>query len=190
MVPQILEALPLAAAGGLSIPLVYNTSAYDALETLQLLDGVVDIYMPDTKFWDPAVAGACCQAPEYPAVARLALAEMHRQVGDLVLDARGVALHGVLVRHLVLPDGLAGTGPWLDFLHRELSPGTYVNLMDQYRPCHRATEMPGLDRPITPQEYRAAKALAARAGITRLDDAEGSRTMARLFSLLAADDPS
>jgi putative pyruvate formate lyase activating enzyme len=106
---QILAALPLAIEGGLNVPLVYNTGGYDALETLQLLDGVVDIYMPDFKFWDPKVAGDLCQAEDYPEIACQAVTEMHRQVGDLVVDEQGVARRGLLVRHLVLPDGLAGT---------------------------------------------------------------------------------
>ena len=119
---QILAALPAAIAGGLSVPLVYNTGGYDALETLRLLDGVVDIYMPDFKFWDPRVARDLCQAEDYPEIARQAVKEMHRQVGDLVVDEQGVARRGLLVRHLVLPDGLAGTREIMDFLAREISP--------------------------------------------------------------------
>ncbi len=108
-VPMILAALPAAIEGGLKIPLVYNTGGYDAVETLRLLEGVIDIYMPDFKFWDPKVAAALTNAPDYPEVARAALKEMHRQVGDLALDERGIAYRGLLVRHLVLPEGLAGT---------------------------------------------------------------------------------
>ena len=107
---------------GLKIPLVYNTGGYDALETLQLLDGIIDIYMPDFKFWDEKVAAALCNAPDYPEVARQAIREMHRQVGDLVLDEYGVAYRGLLVRHLVLPDGLAGTREIMQFLAKEISP--------------------------------------------------------------------
>ena len=135
---QILAALPLAIEGGLNVPLVYNTGGYDALETLRLLDGVVDIYMPDFKFWDPQVAGDLCQAEDYPEIARQAVKEMHRQVGDLVVDEHGVARRGLLVRHLVLPDDLAGTREIMEFLAREISPRTYVNVMGQYRPCGRA----------------------------------------------------
>ena len=119
---QILAALPAAIAGGLNVPLVYNTGGYDALETLRLLDGVVDIYMPDFKFWDPQVARDLCQAEDYPEIARQAVKEMHRQVGDLVVDEQGVARRGLLVRHLVLPDDLAGTREVMEFLAREVSP--------------------------------------------------------------------
>ena len=141
---QILAALPLAIEGGLNVPLVYNTGGYDALETLRLLDGVVDIYMPDFKFWDPQVARDLCQAEDYPEIARQAVKEMHRQVGDLVVDESGVARRGLLVRHLVLPDDLAGTREIMEFLAREISPRTYVNVMGQYRPCGRAGEHPDL----------------------------------------------
>jgi putative pyruvate formate lyase activating enzyme len=166
---QILEALPLAIEGGLKVPLVYNTGGYDAVETLRLLDGVVDIYMPDFKFWDPAVAGQLCAAQDYPEVARQALKEMHRQVGDLVLDEAGVARRGLLVRHLVLPDGLAGTREVMEFLAREISPNTYVNVMGQYRPCGRAFGHPSLGKFLTGLEHVEAQRLAREAGLARLD---------------------
>jgi putative pyruvate formate lyase activating enzyme len=171
-VAQILEALPLAIDGGLNVPLVYNTGGYDAVETLRLLDGVIDIYMPDFKFWDPAVAAQLCAGADYLEVARLAFKEMHRQVGDLVTDAAGVARRGLLVRHLVLPDNLAGTKEVMEFLARELSPNTYVNVMGQYRPCGEAHKHPSLTRFPTGLELAEAERLAREAGLTRLDRRE------------------
>lgn len=167
---QILEALLIAADQGLRLPLVYNTSAYDALETLQLLDGVVDIYMPDLKFWADEVAARYCQAPDYPEVARAAVTEMQRQVGDLALDARGVAVSGLLVRHLVMPNGAAGTAQWMEFLARDVSPNAYVNVMEQYRPCGRATAFPEINRPVTRAECQEAVEAARAAGLTRFDE--------------------
>jgi putative pyruvate formate lyase activating enzyme len=168
-VPMILAALPHAIAGGLRIPLVYNTGGYDSVATLRLLDGIIDIYMPDFKFWDAKVAAALCNAPNYPEVARQAFKEMHRQVGDLVLDEHGVAQRGLLVRHLVLPDGLAGTREIMQFLNREISPLTYVNVMGQYRPCGQANQHPSLAKFLTGQEHREAQQVARDAGLTRLD---------------------
>lgn len=168
-VPMILAALPQAIDGGLRVPLVYNTGGYDSLGTLRLLDGIVDIYMPDFKFWDKKVATALCNAPDYPEVARQACREMHRQVGDLVLDEYGVAQRGLLVRHLVLPDSLAGTKEIMQFLAREISPRTYVNVMGQYRPCGQAGQHPSLARFLSGQEHLAAQQLALDAGLTRLD---------------------
>lgn len=169
VVPQILAAVALAADRGLEVPLVFNTGGYDLPETLALLEGIVDIYMPDFKFWDPEVARRSCQAPDYPEVARAALKEMHRQVGDLVLDERGIARRGLIVRHLVLPGGLAGTREVMRFIAREISPRTYVNLMSQYRPCGRASEIEGLERPVSVAEFRRAVEEAQAEGITRLD---------------------
>lgn len=169
VVPQILSALVLAVPQGLSLPLVYNSSGYDRPETLKLLEGVIDIYMPDFKFWDSEIAARCCNAPDYPEVARQAVREMHRQVGDLVTDAEGIARRGLLVRHLVLPKNLAGTRQVMRFIAREVSPHTYVNVMSQYRPCGRADEVPGLEAAISPAEYRQALQEATEAGITRLD---------------------
>ena len=175
VVPQVLAAIEAGAAGGLEIPIVYNSSGYDGLETLGLLEGVVDIYMPDFKFWDPEVARACCDAPDYPAVARAAIKEMHRQVGDLEIEADGIARRGLLVRHLVMPGRMAGTRPVMEFLAREVSGRTYVNVMSQYRPCGRAAEVPGLGAPLTPAEYHRAVAGALAGGITRLDGAVHGR---------------
>jgi putative pyruvate formate lyase activating enzyme len=169
---QMLSALPPAIEAGLNVPLVYNTGGYDAVETLKLLDGVIDIYMPDFKFWDPAVAAELCQGADYPEVARQAFKEMHRQVGDLMLDENGVARRGLLVRHLVLPDGLAGTKEVMEFLAREISPNTYVNVMGQYRPCGRASEHASLRKSLTGLEHVEAQRLAQEAGLTRLDRRE------------------
>jgi len=168
-VPMILAALPNAISGGLRLPLVYNTGSYDSLETLKLLEGVIDIYMPDFKFWDDQVAAALCNAPDYPEVARQAFKEMHRQVGDLALDEDGVAYRGLLVRHLVLPDGLAGTKEIMHFLAREISPRTYVNVMGQYRPCGQADHHPSLAKFLSGQEHREALQQSRDAGLTRLD---------------------
>ncbi len=166
---EILQALVLAAEAGLRLPLVYNTGGYDSPEALALLDGVVDIYMPDMKYSDRVVARDLSGIGNYPAINRAAVKEMHRQVGDLVLDAEGIARRGLLVRHLVLPGGLAGTEDVVRFLAEEISPNTYLNLMDQYRPAHRARQHPPLDRRITAAEYAQALHLARAAGLTRLD---------------------
>lgn len=169
VVPQILSAVGMAAENGLHLPLVYNCGGYERIETLRLLDGVIDIYMPDFKFWDGGIAETACQAPDYPEIVRQAVIEMHRQTGDLITDDRGFAQRGLLVRHLVLPDGLAGTRDVMRFIARSVSADTYVNVMSQYRPCGRAHEIPGLDRRPTPDEFRAALTAAGEEGITRLD---------------------
>ena len=169
VVPQILAAVLIAAEAGLRLPLVYNTGGYDSLKTLKLLDGVVDIYMPDMKYSDEEVARKYSKVENYPAVNRAAVKEMHRQVGDLVLDERGIALRGLLVRHLVLPEGLAGTAEVVKFLAEEISKNVYLNLMDQYRPCYKAHELPPLNRRITAEEYEEAVRLAHEAGLHRLD---------------------
>jgi putative pyruvate formate lyase activating enzyme len=175
VVPQILAALPLAIEGGLKVPLVYNTGGYDFLETLQLLEGVFDLYMPDLKFMDGEVSQRYCRARDYPEKARAAIREMHRQVGDLALDDRSIARRGVLVRHLVLPGGLAGTREAMRFLAREVSPETYVNVMAQYHPCGEAMEHPPLNRRITPKEYEEASDIAREEGLRRLDQRRGIR---------------
>ena len=167
-VAQILAGLLIAAQAGLRLPLVYNTGGYDSLKTLALLDGVVDIYMPDMKYSDPGVALRYSKISNYPATNQAAVKEMHRQVGDLATDGQGVAQQGLLVRHLVLPDGLAGTAVIVRFLRDEISPDTYINVMAQYRPCYRAHDLPPLDRCLTNQEYAEAVQLAQNAGL-RLD---------------------
>jgi putative pyruvate formate lyase activating enzyme len=169
VVPQLLAAVEAAVANGLNLPLVYNSGGYDRPETLELLEGVIDIYMPDFKFWDSEIARKTCNAPDYPEVARQALMEMHRQVGDLVLDKNGIARRGLLVRHLVMPGGMAGTRQVMRFIARNLSLRTYVNVMSQYRPCGRAEEVPGLEAPLSPAEYHRAVEEAVEEGITRLD---------------------
>ncbi|MEM4723643.1 MAG: radical SAM protein [Candidatus Hadarchaeum sp.] len=170
VVPQILAGVLIAAEAGLHVPLVYNTGGYDSLKTLALLDGVFDIYMPDMKYSDEAIALRLSKVKDYPAINRAAVAEMYRQVGDLYLDERGIALRGLLVRHLVLPGGLAGTAEIVRFLAEEISRNTYLNIMDQYRPCYKAYEYPELNRRITSEEYAEAVRLAQEAGLHRLDD--------------------
>ncbi len=167
MVPWILEALLIAKERGLKIPLVYNTGGYDSLEELELLDGIVDIYMPDMKYNDNKVAERYSKAPDYVEVNRRAIKEMHRQVGDLVLDDTGVAQRGLLVRHLILPDGLAGTEGIMKFLAEEVSPETAISLMSQYFPAHRAFEYPEISRRITRKEYYEAERAMEQAGLYR-----------------------
>jgi putative pyruvate formate lyase activating enzyme len=168
-VPQILAALGPAVEAGLNVPLVYNTGGYDSVKTLRLLDGVIDIYMPDAKYADAEVAERLSGAGDYPQVMRAALAEMHRQVGDLQMDDRGVARRGLLVRHLVMPNGVAGTPEIMRFL-ASLSADTYVNVMAQYRPCYEAHDYPQIARRITREEYREAVQAARDAGLHRLDE--------------------
>jgi putative pyruvate formate lyase activating enzyme len=170
VVPQILAGLLIAAEAGLRLPLVYNTGGYDSLKTLALLDGVFDIYMPDMKYADADVALRYSKVKNYPAINQAAVKEMHRQTGDLVMDERGVASRGLLVRHLVLPEGLAGTAEIVEFLAQEVSTNTYLNIMDQYRPCYKGQELPPLDRRLTSEEYAEAVRLAHEAGLNRLDE--------------------
>jgi putative pyruvate formate lyase activating enzyme len=169
VVPQILAALEIAVQQGLCVPLVYNSGGYDLPSTLRLLEGVFDIYMPDFKFWDPQVAENACQAADYAEVACRALKEMHRQVGDLITDDAAVARQGLLIRHLVLPGGMAGTRKIMRFIAREISTRSYVNIMSQYRPCGRAAEISGLNAFLSPADYRTALQEAKEEGITRLD---------------------
>lgn len=180
VVPQILVALPKAIEKGLTVPLVYNSSGYDSLETLKLLEGIVDIYMPDFKFWDKDLAKRYAKAPDYPEVAQKAILEMYRQVGDLVMDDEGVAVKGLLVRHLVMPGSLEETREILRFLAREVSVDTYVNVMDQYRPCGEACHCPPIDRTLTGGEYQQALKLARDAGLQRLDEKDWLRILRKL----------
>lgn len=177
VVPYLLAALKIAIENGLKIPLVYNTSGYEKIETLKILEGVVDIYMPDFKYWDKDVAKRYSKAPDYPDVAREAFKEMHRQVGDLKINEQGIAECGLLVRHLVLPYGLAGTKQVVEFIANEISPNTYINIMDQYRPCGKAYNDDYLNRRITPEEYQLAIRAALDAGLKRLDKREGYRPL-------------
>ena len=167
VVPQILEALVLAREEGLKVPLVYNSSGYDSVDTLRLLDGIFDIYMPDAKYGSDGPALKYSSAPGYTAVMKAALREMHRQVGDLAMDGDGIAVRGLLVRHLVLPEGRAGTAEVVRFLSEEISPNTYLNIMDQYRPEYKASLFAELCRPITGREYARALHLAAAAGLAQ-----------------------
>jgi putative pyruvate formate lyase activating enzyme len=169
VVPQILAATLIAAHAGLRLPLVYNTGGYDSPATLALLGSVVDVYMPDMKYADASVALQFSGVQDYPAVNQAAVSEMHRQVGDLVLDEEGVAQRGLLVRHLVLPCDLAGTETVARFLAERISRNTYINVMDQYRPCHEAGQLPPLDRPITRGEWQRALDAVGEAGLSRLD---------------------
>jgi len=168
VVAQILAAVEIAASEGLHLPLVYNTGGYDSAEALTLLDGVIDIYMPDMKYGDSATARKYSRVRNYTEVNLAAVKEMHRQVGDLVVNEKGLAERGLLIRHLLLPGDLAATERVLAFISREISRNTYLNLMDQYRPCYRADDYPPLDRPITAAEFRAAIALAERFELRRL----------------------
>ena len=170
VVPQVLEALEIAIPQGLSIPLVYNTGGYDSLAALRLLDGVVDIYMPDVKYSDARVAEELSGVKDYPRVNRAAVKAMQAQVGDLATDESGVATRGLIIRHLVLPHGLAGTEDALRFIAQDISRNAYVNLMDQYRPCYRAHGHPLLSRPLTRGEFLEAVRLAEDAGLARLDE--------------------
>jgi putative pyruvate formate lyase activating enzyme len=169
--PQIVEALPFAIERGLRLPLVYNTSAYDSMESLALLDGLVDIYMPDFKYWDSEMARKYSRAPDYPEVARRTIKEMHRQVGNLVIARNGLARRGLLIRHLVMPDDVAGTRAVMQWIADELSPESYVNIMAQYYPAGKVSrsDHAEINRRVTPAEFERALAAAWHAGLKRLD---------------------
>lgn len=172
VVPQILEALLIAVPAGLRLPLVYNTGAFDSLESIRLMGGVVDIYMPDVKLWDPQACAKFLRARDYAEVARSVIKAMHEQVGELRVAEDGLALRGVLVRHLVMPDLPEDTRSILRWLATELSPDTYVNLMDQYHPAHKAeteSQFFDINRRLSRSEFRQALAYAAEAGLWRLD---------------------
>jgi putative pyruvate formate lyase activating enzyme len=161
-VPQIVASLPEAIEHGLRIPIVYNCSGYESLEVIQLLEGVVDIYMPDAKFMDEKYSKEYCNAPDYPAVLRKVLKEMHRQVGDLKMNSHGIAEKGLLIRHLVMPGGVASSEAVFRFIAEEISVDTYVNIMDQYHPEYHACEHNPINRRITNKEYLEATQLAKR----------------------------
>lgn len=169
VVPQLLEGLLVAIEQGLRLPLVYNTSAYDSLDSIRLLDGVVDIYMPDFKFWHKDKAKRYLKAEDYPEAARCAIKEMHRQVGDLVLNEAGLAVRGVLLRHLVMPEDLEGTRAILSWIASELSANTYVNVMSQYRPAYKTVRYPEINRTTERAEFWQAVRIAENAGLHRLD---------------------
>ena len=167
VVPQIIEAIHLAAQDGLRLPIVYNTSSYDALDSLRLLDGIVDVYLADLKYADDEIAERYSRAPDYAVMSRRAIQEMFRQTGDLVMDDQGIARRGLMIRHLVLPQDLAGTEDAMRFLAEEVSPNTFVNLMSQYRPSYRADEYPPLNRRIRRAEFDRARSLRTRYGLSR-----------------------
>jgi putative pyruvate formate lyase activating enzyme len=164
----ILEALVFAVKKGLNLPIVWNCGGYESPEALEMLDGIVDIYMPDFKFWDEKYSVKYAHAPGYPDAARNTVKEMHRQVGDLKMDNRGIAYRGLLIRHLVMPDNAAGTEELVKWLASEISPDTYINIMDQYRPCFKASQYPEINRRITGTEYKEAVESAKKSGL-RLD---------------------
>jgi putative pyruvate formate lyase activating enzyme len=167
VVPHIIKALGIAVDRGLVLPLVYNTGGYDTLDVVRALDGVVDIYLPDFKYQDGALAAKYSSgAGDYPEVAAAVIREMHRQVGALRIDGRGVATRGLIIRHLVMPHNIAGTDRFVRWVARELGPDTCVNLMRQYRPEHRARDYPELSRRITSEEWTQALVWAREAGLT------------------------
>jgi putative pyruvate formate lyase activating enzyme len=166
-VPQIVEALVIAAERGLAIPLVYNCGGYESVATLRLLEHIVDIYMPDIKYSSNEIARRYSGARDYWDVVRPALKEMYRQVGDLELDDRGLAVRGLIIRHLVLPNGIAGSREVMDFIAGQVSLNAYVNIMDQYRPLHHAHRIPVLNRGVTRDEYDAVLVLARTMGLHR-----------------------
>lgn len=169
VIPQILDALLIATKKGLSLPFIYNTGGYDALNTLKLLDGVIDIYLPDMKYADGETAKKYSHIPDYPYHNQKAIKEIHRQVGDLELDNNGIAVRGLLVRHLVLPSNISGTKEVMGFLSQNISVNTYVNIMDQYRPEYHARQFPELFRRVSVDEFQAAVDLAIDCGIKRID---------------------
>lgn len=169
VVPQILAAVMIAAQAGLHIPLVYNTGGYDSLSMLHMLDGVIDIYMPDMKYSDAHLARIYSKVRNYPQINQAAVREMHRQVGDLIINEHGLAVHGLLIRHLVLPNDLAGTANIVHFLAEEISKDTYLNLMNQYHPDFNAHRYPELNRRLTIKEYAEAVQEARAVGLNRLD---------------------
>lgn len=167
ILPQIIEALIMAKDNGLTIPLVYNSGGYDSQEVLELAEGIFDIYMPDAKYSDNSTALRYSLVNDYWQVCKKALIKMHRQVGDLTVDDRGIAQRGLLIRHLVLPNNVAGSFKILDFIAESISLNTYVNIMDQYRPCCKACNFREISRPITSQEYEDVTRYAAGIGLRR-----------------------
>lgn len=168
--PQILEALHFAVADGLTLPLVWNSGGYDAPQLLAFLDGVVDVYLPDMKYGDAGLGLSFSGVHDYPVVNRRAVREMHRQVGDLNLDAEGRVRRGLLIRHLVMPGQIEDTRRILEWIAEELGTNTYLSLMDQYRPAFRASARPDIGRPLTDHEYMTARDIAIELGLTRLDN--------------------
>ena len=178
VVPQIIEALPLAVEGGLRLPTIYNTSSYDSLDSLELMEGIVDIYMPDFKLWSSEPSRRYLAKRDYGEVARSTVAEMHRQVGELVFDERGLARRGLLVRHLVMPGLVDETERILRWIAEELGPGTYVDLMAQYYPAGRTSQFPEIDRHPYREELERAYEVADALGLMRLDARSRKRSKA------------
>jgi putative pyruvate formate lyase activating enzyme len=164
----ILKSLEIAIDKGLKIPLVYNTSSYDSLEVLKLLDGIIDIYLPDARYSDDKIALKYSNASNYFEIMKKAIKEMHRQVGDLVINEEGIAIRGLIIRHLVLPNGLAGSEKIFEFIAKEVSKNTFLNIMDQYWPAYKAHQYPELSRRITKEEFQEAINLAKKFGLKRI----------------------
>lgn len=171
--PWALEALQQARDQGLTLPLVYNTGGYESVETLRMLDGIVDVYLPDFKFWDESLATSWLRVREYPETTRQALLEMKRQVGDLVTDHEGIARRGLLVRHLVMPGCLEDAGAIFDWIATALGPRTRVNVMPYYTPLYRADQYPRIAHPTTHEEWYAAMERASAAGLVNLEPHSG-----------------
>ncbi len=182
VVPQVVEALVLAIRRGLRLPVVYNTSAYDVVEALQLMEGLVDIYMPDFKYWTPERSRTYMKAQDYPEFARAAVKEMHRQVGGLVTDGEGLAKRGLIVRHLVMPGQLDETEQILSWVARELGADTYVNLMDQYHPAGKVggDRYAEINRPLSAEEFQEARRIARNLGLRHLDERRPHRKLRML----------
>ena len=170
--PQIIEAIKIAAEKGLNLPIVWNCGGYERADMIKLLEGIVDIYMPDFKFWEEEVSKELVNAKDYGQMACEALKEMHRQVGDLDIDKEGLARRGILLRHLVMPDNMAGTEKVMNFIANEISKDTYVNVMNQYRPCFNADKVEKINRRPTEKEFKNALKTAKKEGVTRLDKRE------------------
>lgn len=167
VVPQILEAIFVASQSGLNLPIVYNCGGYDSVETLKLLDGVIDIYLPDMKYADEMIAKKYSRVPNYPKINQKAVLEMYRQVGDLVMEENGIAVKGLLVRHLIMPNGMAGTEKLIQFLAENISRNIYLNLMDQYWPAYQANRYPEINRRITRSEFERAIDIARKMDLQR-----------------------
>ncbi len=163
--PQILKALGIARERGFKLPIIYNTSGYDSLESLKLLDGIVDIYLPDMRYSDDRTSLNYSIAPHYPGINCAAIKEMYRQVGNLVIDENGIAEQGLIIRHLILPNGLSGTEKIMKFLAEEISKDVYISLMSQYFPAYKATEYQEINRRITEKEYDEAYDIKMKYGL-------------------------
>jgi len=181
VVPQVVEAVAVAVDRGLALPIVYNTSAYDALESIELMDGIVDIYMPDFKYWSLERSRTYLKAENYAEAARAAIEAMHRQVGPLVVDAEGLAKRGLIIRHLVMPGALDETRAILQWVADRLGRDTYVNLMDQYYPAGKVgtAQFPELNRRLSSREFSEARAIARELGLRRLDERRPHPELAR-----------